>query len=102
MIRRPPRSTLFPYTTLFRSDYLAGIGIEYERWETPANLPEDASAEQVLSTYAPQLEECKRRGGDVTADVNDVEPGTPGLHGMLGEVNNENNPDENEGRFNIS
>src|SRR3712207_9135332 len=24
MIRRPPRSTLFPYTTLFRSDYLRG------------------------------------------------------------------------------
>src|SRR3712207_7562951 len=24
MIRRPPRSTLFPYTTLFRSDPLAG------------------------------------------------------------------------------
>src|SRR3712207_9079274 len=24
MIRRPPRSTLFPYTTLFRSDLLAG------------------------------------------------------------------------------
>src|SRR2546427_5784764 len=27
MIRRPPRSTLFPYTTLFRSARL-GIGIE--------------------------------------------------------------------------
>src|SRR2546422_2287145 len=27
MIRRPPRSTLFPYTTLFRSDYRAG-GVE--------------------------------------------------------------------------
>src|SRR3712207_8678267 len=25
MIRRPPRSTLFPYTTLFRSDLAAGI-----------------------------------------------------------------------------
>src|SRR5687767_7736110 len=25
MIRRPPRSTLFPYTTLFRSDSLAGF-----------------------------------------------------------------------------
>src|SRR5258708_25220732 len=24
MIRRPPRSTLFPYTTLFRSEYSAG------------------------------------------------------------------------------
>src|SRR5258706_1581991 len=27
MIRRPPRSTLFPYTTLFRSLQLAGDGI---------------------------------------------------------------------------
>src|SRR3712207_7623932 len=26
MIRRPPRSTLFPYTTLFRSEDLAGVG----------------------------------------------------------------------------
>src|SRR3712207_8664156 len=24
MIRRPPRSTLFPYTTLFRSEFVAG------------------------------------------------------------------------------
>src|SRR5438876_3558250 len=32
MIRRPPRSTLFPYTTLFRSDYelprLASSGVK--------------------------------------------------------------------------
>src|SRR3712207_7774850 len=27
MIRRPPRSTLFPYTTLFRSDAEAGDGL---------------------------------------------------------------------------
>src|SRR5256885_12305744 len=26
MIRRPPRSTLFPYTTLFRSNWLPGCG----------------------------------------------------------------------------
>src|SRR2546426_8901411 len=26
MIRRPPRSTLFPYTTLFRSLHHAGLG----------------------------------------------------------------------------
>src|SRR2546426_8152861 len=28
MIRRPPRSTLFPYTTLFRSPLLAGNNVE--------------------------------------------------------------------------
>src|SRR2546429_7173832 len=26
MIRRPPRSTLFPYTTLFRSQFLCDVG----------------------------------------------------------------------------
>src|SRR2546430_7791933 len=31
MIRRPPRSTLFPYTTLFRSDYAGGVS-EGSRW----------------------------------------------------------------------
>src|SRR5256886_17040175 len=30
MIRRPPRSTLFPYTTLFRS-YMASLKPEFER-----------------------------------------------------------------------
>src|SRR2546430_17306934 len=32
MIRRPPRSTLFPYTTLFRSPVL-GRSIRVEHWE---------------------------------------------------------------------
>src|SRR2546429_3441466 len=31
MIRRPPRSTLFPYTTLFRSLRLHALGIQRER-----------------------------------------------------------------------
>src|SRR5256886_16313067 len=28
MIRRPPRSTLFPYTTLFRSKGVIGVGVK--------------------------------------------------------------------------
>src|SRR2546430_7175339 len=31
MIRRPPRSTLFPYTTLFRSEHTAGDGRRVRR-----------------------------------------------------------------------
>src|SRR3712207_7129014 len=30
MIRRPPRSTLFPYTTLFRSEALCAVGQVHE------------------------------------------------------------------------
>src|SRR2546422_3667576 len=43
MIRRPPRSTLFPYTTLFRSLYLAegpwGIAFASELKALPEALP---------------------------------------------------------------
>lgn len=83
-------------------DYLAGIGIEYERWETPADLPEDASAHQVLSAYAPQIEEWKRRGGYVTADVIDVNADTPGLDAMLAKFNIEHTHDEDEVRYIIA
>src|SRR3989442_11793870 len=31
MIRRPPRSTLFPYTTLFRSEIPEGRGVTQDR-----------------------------------------------------------------------
>src|SRR5687768_17717644 len=44
MIRRPPRSTLFPYTTLFRSD-------------------DDRRAAQVGGTGVP--ESLRQQGGDV-------------------------------------
>src|SRR5256885_5180959 len=39
MIRRPPRSTLFPYTTLFRSAELAGKVLARERMGTYASRP---------------------------------------------------------------
>src|SRR3712207_7718532 len=31
MIRRPPRSTLFPYTTLFRSDLVVAVVVQRRR-----------------------------------------------------------------------
>src|SRR3712207_8085367 len=42
MIRRPPRSTLFPYTTLFRS--LTG---DITWFDSPAGLPDDPLVDQV-------------------------------------------------------
>src|SRR5256885_2703818 len=38
MIRRPPRSTLFPYTTLFRSLYLVGSGCFVTASSSPPTL----------------------------------------------------------------
>src|SRR2546430_17407688 len=39
MIRRPPRSTLFPYTTLFRSPYIDGMLISAPDGRLIASIP---------------------------------------------------------------
>src|SRR2546429_530497 len=51
MIRRPPRSTLFPYTTLFRSRGAAGrAGPLARAWPLPASWEEDAIAVALRQT----------------------------------------------------
>src|SRR3712207_7868070 len=55
MIRRPPRSTLFPYTTLFRSavaDGLAGGGVAVDGLEVVDDVEVDAGAEVVAVDLA--------------------------------------------------
>src|SRR3712207_7074535 len=50
MIRRPPRSTLFPYTTLFRSQAKRGRELILDKMAEA--LPETRSE---LSRYAPRI-----------------------------------------------
>lgn len=80
-------------------EILACIGIHYERWKTEAAIPQDASAEQILSTYEKQISELKSRGGYVTADVIDVNQDTPGLDAMLSKFNIEHYHNEDEVRY---
>jgi|SRR2546423_4384141 len=79
--------------------YLAGIGIDYEQWNTDIKVEIGASAEEILAAYAPQIEQLKARGGYVTADVIDVNPNTSGLETMLAKFNIEHTHDEDEVRF---
>src|SRR2546430_12969954 len=61
MIRRPPRSTLFPYTTLFRSaGELMGIALS-EAGEADAHQPIVALFERLFARHAPEFEACKDR-----------------------------------------
>src|SRR2546422_7636139 len=58
MIRRPPRSTLFPYTTLFRSSTTRPMSIpaQAERMGTPASInasepPQDRKSTRLNSSH---------------------------------------------------
>src|SRR5256885_11989742 len=57
MIRRPPRSTLFPYTTLFRSPLTRGGGFEFV---------DDIFGGAVPRNFIPSVEkgvrECMKKG----------------------------------------
>src|SRR3712207_6904496 len=67
MIRRPPRSTLFPYTTLFRSsslDVLASIII------LDFNLPFTCTTISISSAFVASLSYCGH-------DISNTEPVFP-------------------------
>jgi 1,2-dihydroxy-3-keto-5-methylthiopentene dioxygenase len=80
-------------------DFLASIGIDYERWEPLEDISSYTSPEQILNAYTKQINELKSRGGYVSADVIDVNPDTPGLDSMLAKFNIEHRHDEDEVRY---
>jgi 1,2-dihydroxy-3-keto-5-methylthiopentene dioxygenase len=77
---------------------LGAMGIDYERWSLD-RVGQDCPAEEVLIAYVAEIDEMKRRGGYVTADVIDVKPETPGLETMLKKFDKEHTHSEDEVRF---
>src|SRR5258708_11135670 len=49
MIRRPPRSTLFPYTTLFRSNF--GKQVAFEKAKLPLAMPHDLERDRERGAF---------------------------------------------------
>ena len=79
--------------------FLAPYGIWYENWDVEGRVGKDASSEEILKAYAPEIERLSRRGGFVTADVVNVTPDTPNLQAMLDRFNKEHTHSEDEVRF---
>src|SRR3712207_6882891 len=83
MIRRPPRSTLFPYTTLFRSAWVAGRGgrgagpafrgrrldLARPRARLPDQPVEDHDGARSLRREAVLGAECGRRSEEHTSEL---------------------------------
>src|ERR1017187_2061041 len=59
MIRRPPRSTLFPYTTLFRSEWERDTGFVTETAQYRSYFARDRSEEHTSELQSPMYLVCR-------------------------------------------
>ena len=82
-------------------EFLEPYGLWYEKWDVEGRIGPEATNDDVLEAYAPEIERLKEKGGFVTADVISVNPETPGLDDMLNKFNKEHTHDEDEVRFTV-
>lgn len=83
------------------SAFLAPFGIWYEKWDVESRVGADASNEEILAAFSPEVERLKEKGGFVTADVINVTAETPGLDAMLAKFSKEHTHSEDEVRFTV-
>src|SRR5256885_10914304 len=89
MIRRPPRSTLFPYTTLFRSDRRAIAARNLVLVSSPEDLAAEkeavTSAQADVRTWLAELQ-AKVASPEVAADARDLVAKIAGVEQRYGPV----------------
>src|SRR5689334_24022268 len=93
MLRRPPRSTLFPYTTLFRSPYAAlaqAFGGLMRQWLS--------SPKAVLETWQDRIH---REVGDNARLIADVVPELDLVMGKLPHQRSEEHTSELQSQFHL-
>ena len=81
--------------------FLKPFGIWYEQWDVAGRIGPEATNDEILTAYAPEIERLKKAGNFVTADVINVSPATPGLDGMLAKFSKEHTHSEDEVRFTV-
>jgi len=82
-------------------DFLKPFGIWYEKWDVEGRIGSEATNEEILTAYAPEIERLKVAGNFVTADVINVSPATPNLDAMLMKFSKEHTHSEDEVRFTV-
>ncbi len=82
--------------------FLEPFGIWYENWPVEGRLTPEATNEEILAEFAPEIESLKQRGQFVTADVINVNRATPNLDVMLAKFDKEHTHSEDEVRFTVA
>jgi 1,2-dihydroxy-3-keto-5-methylthiopentene dioxygenase len=78
---------------------LAPTGAHIERWTASVPLAADASADEILAAYKPDLDKLKAERGYTNADVIHIRPGNENWPGLRQKFLSEHTHDEDEVRF---
>src|SRR5260370_28570489 len=77
MIRRPPRSTLFPYTTLFRSPFITDFPARFNVKERIRKFPSSdhrqrkrATESGASSTHSPTIHRSEEHTSELQSHLN--------------------------------
>lgn len=78
---------------------LASTGARIERWKAEQPLSSEATSEEILAAYKPQIDHLKDERGYTNADVIHVRPGNPNWPALRQKFLSEHTHDEDEVRF---
>jgi 1,2-dihydroxy-3-keto-5-methylthiopentene dioxygenase len=78
---------------------LEQTGAQIERWTAATPLSPEATSDEILAAYKPQIDRLKAERGYVNADVIHVRPGNPNWPALRQKFLSEHTHDEDEVRF---
>jgi 1,2-dihydroxy-3-keto-5-methylthiopentene dioxygenase len=78
---------------------LAPIGVQFERWESPVAIADDATPETILEAYRPYLDRLMGANGAGSADVIRLRPGAANYDALRAKFLAEHTHTEDEIRF---
>lgn len=81
------------------AEVLAGIGVDFERWQAPHALAEDADQAAVLAAYESDVSRIMKQGGYRSVDVVRVKPDNPNREELRQKFLAEHTHDDDEVRF---
>ena len=81
---------------------LEPLGVSHERWDIADRVDVNATDEEILQAFRPEIERLQQREGYVKADVINISPDTPGLDQLLSKFSKEHTHSDDEVRFTVA
>ena len=81
------------------AEHLKQHGVRFERWEASVAVKDEATQEEIVEAYKPQIERLMRENGYKSYDVINMYPDHPQKDAFRSKFNSEHTHSEDEVRF---